>query len=301
MHNKLCFTHIISTLITLIISFYFMATAVAGQNTVDFNTIKDYALFAKAAYQPEQEIKRLSLQKNYKLTLYHNIPDIDVAYYLLTNDTTRTQIIAVRGTSSYENALVDIAFTLIPDQHTGIDLHDGFARAAQAIYKKLRPLIKPGYVINITGHSMGGAIALILAMHLDVDHYKTGQIITFGQPKLTNTSGSNRFENLNVIRIVTESDLVPLVPPFDTANMDLQTIYWHLGQEIILFPGDSYSMLEGMNSMLRATKFTEAMLNEKNVTDHNMELYLNLIQQKTKSARLVPYTNSFNLFNLFGN
>lgn len=148
---------------------------------------------------------------------------------------------------------------------------------------------------------MGGAIALILAMHLNTDDYKISQIITFGQPKVTNSSGSNKFKNLNIIRMVTEKDIVPLVPPFDPTDMNLQGIYWHLGQEIILLADDTYSILEGMNSMLRATKFTEAMLNENNVTDHNMDLYLTLIQQKTNSARLVPYTNSFNLFNLFGN
>lgn len=298
-HTKPCFSYIIYSLITVILTCNFVSTAQAGQNPVDFNSIKEYALFARAAYQSGAEINNVSLQKGYKLTLHHNIPEIDVAYYLLTNDATRTQMIAVRGTSSYENAMVDIAFTLIPDRHTGIYLHDGFAAAAQAIYTNIRPLIKPGYLINTTGHSMGGAIALILAMHLDTDHYKTGQIITFGQPKVTNTDGSNRFQNLNITRMVTEKDLVPLVPPFDPTNMNLQTIYWHLGQEIILLPGNAYSILEGMDSMLRATKFTETMIDENNVTDHSMDLYLNLVQQKTNSARLVPYSNSFNLFNLF--
>lgn len=296
--SKPCFIHYISI---IILCFNFSAIAQARQNTIDFKVIKDYAIFAKAAYQSKHEIYNAGLLKNYKPTFYHNIPEFDIAYYLLTNDTTKTHIIAVRGTSNIENAMVDIALKLTHDQHTDIYLHDGFAQAAQAIYTNIRPLIKPGYIINTTGHSMGGAIALILAMHLNIDHYKIDQIITFGQPKVTNTSGSYKFQNLNVTRIVTEKDLVPLVPPFDPTNMNLQNIYWHLGQEIILLSGNTYSTLEGMNSMLRATKFTETRLNENNVTDHNMDLYLNLIQQKTSSHRLVPFENSFNLFNLFGN
>ena len=293
--------HYISTLISIILCLNFTAIAQARQNTIDFKVIKDYALFAKVAYQTKHEIYNVGLQKSYQPTFYHNIPEFDIAYYLLTNDVTKTQIIAVRGTSNIENAMLDIALKLMPDRHTGIYLHEGFAKAAQAIYANIRPLIKPDYVINTTGHSMGGAIALILAMHLNIDHYKIDQIITFGQPKVTNTSGSYKFQNLNVTRIVTEKDLVPLVPPFDPSNMNLQNIYWHLGQEIILLSGNTYSILEGMNSMLRATKFTETMLDENNLTDHDMNLYLNLILQKTNSQRLVPYENSFNLFNLFSN
>lgn len=294
-------TRIINILFASLLYFTIPAIVQARQNTADFRIINDYATFSKAAYQSKQEIYNLSLQKNYKPTLYHKIPEFDIAYYLLTNETTRTQLIAVRGTSNIDNALIDIALKLLPDRHTGIYLHDGFAQAALSIYTNIRPLIKPGYTINTTGHSMGGAIALILAMHLNVDHYKTGQIITFGQPKVTNTDGSYKFQNLNVTRIVTEKDLVPLVPPFDPSNMNLQTIYWHLGKEIILLADNTYSILDGINSMLRATKFTEKMLNENNVTDHNMDFYLNLIQQKTNSSRLVPYSNSFNLFNLFTN
>jgi len=299
--NNPLFSYINSILITVILSFNFQTSAQAEQDTINFKVINDYAVFSKAAYQSKQDIYNLSLQKNYKPTFYHNIPEFDIAYYLLTNDATRTQIIAVRGTSNIDNAMVDIALQLMPDRHTGIDLHDGFAKAALAIYANIRPLIKPDYIINTTGHSMGGAIALILAMHLNIDQYTIGQVVTFGQPKVTNTNGSYKFQNLNVIRVVTEKDLVPLVPPFDPTNMNLQTIYWHLGQEIILLAGNTYSILDGMNSMLRATKFTETMLDENNVADHNMDLYLNLTQQKTDSSRLVPYTNSFNLFNLFGN
>ncbi|VAW66321.1 hypothetical protein MNBD_GAMMA10-1089, partial [hydrothermal vent metagenome] len=56
----------------------------------------------------------------------------------------------------------------------------------------------------------------------------------------------------------------------------------------------------GINSMLRATRFTQQALSEKNLHSHKMNLYIELLDKKIPTAKLMPYKNSFNLFNLFG-
>ncbi|MCW8955735.1 MAG: lipase family protein [Gammaproteobacteria bacterium] len=292
--------NVIFFLMSLCISSNVLASTQSEKNSINFREIKEYANFASAAYLTAAKIREPGQLKNYTLTHYGHIPEIEIAYFLATNNLSKTQIISVRGTSNIENAIIDVAVQLISDKHAGVRLHDGFSQAAQAIYNEIKPRIKADYIISTTGHSLGGAVALILAMYLDVDNYKVGQVTTFGQPKVTNITGANKFQHLNIIRVVTEKDLVPLVPPFDPVDINNIDIYWHTGKEVILMADSTYAILHGMNSMMRATRFTQQPLNEKNLEHHQMTLYLTLLDKKIPSARLVPFKNSFNLFNLFG-
>lgn len=277
------------------------ALPIAAADAIDFTKIKRQALFASVVYRSETEIRALVESKQYRLSLYQTIPDIQVTFFLATNESTRTQLISVRGTTNVENALVDIALKLLADEKTGLRLHQGFSYAARRVYAELKPLIKPGYKIHATGHSLGGAVALILAIYLDADQFEVEQVVTFGQPKVTNLSGASAVQHLNVTRVVTATDLVPLVPPFDPLDLNNLDIYWHAGKEVILLDGDRYAVLEADDSMLRAVQFTQQPLSEENVKNHYMGLYLDLIEAKTKSASQVTYRNDFNLFNLFGN
>lgn len=269
-------------------------------DSIDFTRLAEFAEYANAAYLSKEEIRERLKQNNFDITRYNILPESQVSYFLATDDVSKTQLIAVRGTSNIENAIVDIALQLKQDEHTGLRLHAGFASAARQIYTDIQPWLKKEYSINITGHSLGGAVALILAKYLDSDSYRVDQVITFGQPKVTNLAGAKSFEHLNIIRVVTPLDLVPLVPPFDPMDINNLDIYWHCGQEVLLLSDIKYSLLEGMNSMLRTTKFTQKRLSEDNLQNHRMALYLKLLNQKKISNQLVPFKNSFNLFNLFG-
>ncbi len=277
-----------------------LATTQPAQTTVNFPEIKEYANFANVAYQTVPEIQELSSLKKHILTHQNNIPEIEIFYYLITNDINKTQTIAVRGTANIENAIIDVELKLTDDKHTGARLHSGFLQAALAIYNEIKPQLRSNYVINTTGHSLGGAAAVVLAMYLDIDNYKIGKVVTFGQPKVTNITGANKFKHLDVIRVVTPKDVVPLVPPFDPMDLNNLDIYWHLGKEIILLADNTYAMLEGINSMIRATKFTQEPLTEDNLQNHQMTQYIDMINNKIPTARLVPFKNSLNIFNWFG-
>ena len=270
------------------------------QSIVNFTEIREQAMFADAAYRSESKIRALAESSDYELTLFHMIPGIQVAFFLATNGVTETQIISIRGTSNIENAMVDVSLKLSVDAKTGASLHEGFAYSAKQVYAELMPLLKPEYKINVTGHSMGGAVALILAMFLDKDQFKVDQVVTFGQPKVTNVSGANTIQHINVIRVVTPHDLVPLVPLFDPLDINNIDIFWHAGREVILLEGIRYAVLEGLDSMLRATRFTQKPLSEENLNNHQMSVYLNLIDARMTSSEQVPYKTDLNLFNLFG-
>jgi hypothetical protein len=268
--------------------------------SVDFVLLQEQALLANAAYQTEDQARALAAANNYRLDFYQTVADLQIAFFLATNEAGKTQVISIRGTSNIENAMVDVYLQLVEDRKTGLRLHHGFSLAARKIYAELKPLLKAGYKINTTGHSLGGAVALILAIYLDADQFNIGQVTTFGQPKVTNVAGADKIQHLNVIRVVTPLDLVPLVPLFDPLDISNIDVYWHAGVEVVLLTDNEYALLKGLDSMLRASRFTQKPLNEENLRNHQMTLYLEMLDARLTSAQLIPYPNNFNLFNLFG-
>ena len=272
----------------------------AAGDTNRFKNLRDYALLAEVAYRDKAEIDQALALQGYTLTSHGQLPGYGVSYYLATNDAEKQQLVAVRGTSNVENAMVDVAFQLLPNKHTGIKLHQGFALSADYIYQKVKAHLIRDYEISTTGHSLGGAAALILAMYLDADGYDVNEVVTFGQPKVTNISGSRKFAHLDVTRVVTPRDMVPLVPPLDPMDLMNMDIYWHLGTEIVLQEGSDYSELEGVDSMMRATDFMNEMVTTKNLQHHYMSVYINSITPKLVNAKKVPYQNDFSIVDFLG-
>jgi len=294
LHNILSVVFLLATLLP------FSVIADTGSESGRFKTLHEYALIADAAYQGEAEIEKVMAAQGYTLNVNEQLPGYAVSYFLATDHANKQQILSVRGTSNIENAMVDVAFQLLPNKHTGIKLHQGFAQSADYIYDKVRAKLNRDYRINTTGHSLGGAAALILAMYLDAGGYDVGKVVTFGQPKVTNISGSRKYSHLDVTRIVMPKDMVPLVPPLDPMDLMNMEVYWHLGTELVLHDGNAYSELGGVDSMMRATDFLNEMLTEKNLQHHYMTVYINSIAPKMVNAKAVPYENDFSIYDWFG-
>jgi len=273
--------------------------AILQANTVDFTYIKKYAELANIVYSNAVEVDSFILKHGGKLIRYHTIPETQVSYFLSRDLDQKKQSISVRGTANLENVLVDLEFKLQQNKTVNIPLHQGFSEAAKAIYDDIIPHLNQNLTITITGHSLGGAIAVILAMYLDSAHYSVDSVITFGQPKVTNVAGAAAFKHLHLIRVVTTLDLVPVVPPFDPIEIKNTDIFWHLGTEIILLQGSYYSVTSGISSMLRAAKFFTQVPNEDNLENHKMQYYLELINAKLDNAIEEPYKNELEILSWF--
>lgn len=284
------------TVIGSVSSVFAQQDEASGEPDNMFVEILQFARLANAAYGNRASIEKMVAAQEYRLVHYANLPKLQVSFYLASDDKYKTHIVAVRGTSNVENALVDIAIQLIKNDKSGILLHNGFAVSAKAIYQDIKPKLNKQYKIRTTGHSLGGAVAAVLAMYLKTDGYQVERVVTFGQPKVTNFSGSRKLDELEIWRVVTPGDLVPLVPPLDMADINNLNIYWHSGREIILLEGKQYSITSGIESMLRATKFLAQPLSEKNLRHHQMSYYLALIETKTSNAQWIPYKNDLSIF-----
>jgi triacylglycerol lipase len=270
-----------------------------ADNTIDFTNIQRHAQLSSAVYQPIDALEA-SLPPGFTLIAYQTVLELEIACLVVIDDASGDLVLAVRGTSNISNALTDIDFKLTPDPIAGIKLHNGFAEASRAIYRLIEPLLDRGRTVNTTGHSLGGAVALIMAMYLHRDDFRVGDVITFGQPKVTNIAGSDEFKHLAVTRVVTPLDIVPMVPLFDPLDIGNLDIFWHLGREVVLHDDSRYSILSGVNSMMRAVKFTQRLIDQQNLDQHRMSLYHSLVENKTDAAAEVPFKTDLNLFNLFG-
>ena len=269
------------------------------QVAVDFELIKDYADLSEASYQGKPRVEEVGLSKQYYLSHHGYVPELAVTYYLLRSDKDKSQVVVVRGTSNIENTLLNMDVKLVTDAHAGVRLHRGFSLAAEKIYRKIKPQLKSDYTVNVTGHSLGGAVALILAMYLDLDRFDVMRAVTFGQPKVTNIAGAERFGHLNILRVVAPDDPVPLVPPLDPVDIKDLDIYWHIGMEVILLPDNRYAILDGADSMLRVVGFTKQLPSERNLQNHQIGYYLSLVEPKLPVARRESFKLDLNLFNLF--
>ena len=260
----------------------------------DFNAIKSQAQLSDDTYLETDTLEsRLQIQGP-QLMHQSLISDSQVSYFLSTAKDVQT--IAVRGTANLQNAMIDLTVSLQADPVLDIKLHQGFASAARAIYADMKPYLNKDQAIHITGHSLGGAIAVILGMYLQTDGYAVTQIITFGQPKVTNVTGAKKFDDLPLIRVVTLHDIVPLVPPISPLQIKNLDIFWHMGTEVILMGDKQYAETSGVKSALRATKFTTSIPSEKNLNAHKMTSYLARINDLLESPIEVPYKTDINLF-----
>ena len=299
-HNQHCLNTFNQLLI--IVSLITSPAAVRAEQdygAADFSKWLDAAYIAQAAYTSSDVMAEKLARLGFSMTQSHQVKGYQVSYTLATNDRTKSHIIAVRGTSNVENIIVDAAFVLVKDNISGIELHQGFLLSARDIYQQILPLLKPGYRIHTIGHSLGGAAALILAMMLDAQGYPVGEVITFGQPKVTNITGSRKFKHLNITRLVTPRDMVPLVPPADPMDMMNMSLFWHQGNEIILYPDQHYAVLSGINSMLRAVDFINDAPSEQHVSNHFMSTYIKYLKTKIRAPIQVKYQSDFDMYNWF--
>lgn len=150
----------------------------------------------------------------------------DTNGFVVSSASQKTIFLVFRGTTSYQQSVVDMTANFVPfSKVSGAMVHAGFYNSVKEVinnyYPKIQAEIKanPNYKVVVTGHSLGGAQALIAGVDLyDRDpslfNSKNVEIYTIGQPRVGNTKFAKWVDStgISIHRSVHTRDVVPHVP-----------------------------------------------------------------------------------------
>jgi len=169
-----------------------------------------YAVLSKYAYFDEDEGIIAYQELGYKNVTF--VDENNTQGYLMEDDT--RIVIAARGTqlSEAKDIITDLKIIQTKSRTKG-GVHDGFYDDTNEIWKQVLKYINDDSrkykKIWACGHSLGGALATILASRL---HSRIAACYTYGCPRVGNKrwAKAQMFSNH---RFVNNNDIVPRIPP----------------------------------------------------------------------------------------
>ncbi|KAI7828372.1 Alpha/Beta hydrolase protein [Kickxella alabastrina] len=169
-------------------------------------------------------------------TWYNNLPAS--VGYISHNDRTGVIVVSFRGSADTQDWVQNSEFLMDPwpEHIPGSMVHHGFLTAyksvSETVTARITRLIRlyPNYKLVFTGHSLGGAEAVLCAVDVlrMVPEVKSRvHIYTYGMPRIGNNAWADSIDALGIpiYRVVYESDLVPHIP-FQWLG------YQHFSQEV---------------------------------------------------------------------
>lgn len=188
----------------------FTQPALAG-TAFDWRAALSLALASRLSYEDGVAVDRTA-GSTWGLGDCRFIAADDTQCFLAT--TPDVHLISFRGTESVGDWLADL--NVVGRNRSYGMVHSGFLNAFQAVEAQLRAALAalPARPLVLTGHSLGGALALVAAAEWD-GQLKVASIYTYGQP----AAGKGAFEDFmqrfagRIYRFVNDDDIVPRVPP----------------------------------------------------------------------------------------
>lgn len=230
--------------------------------------------------------------------------------YVGTNDD--SIVVAFRGSESptsidgLKDWLLTNAnnFLIVPEGNLGTDyvaagvgarFHQGFMGALAEIWDKLYATVdaefqKKERPIWVTGHSLGGAIALLAAWRFQRNFLPVTAIITFGAPMIGNDIAAKAFEGAfanKIYRYVGEPDPVPLLPTVSlVANSYLHCLNevrlgQAVGTAVAMFQELGSEAVDGIMSGTLMDKVWDQL--KQRIGSHDLSYYQKQIAEKCQA------------------
>jgi len=199
-----------------------------------FEELYRIAQIAALNGQPTEEIFRFFADGREEVRVLE-LSSCEQRAIVTTNDRTKTHTISLRGTKNLKNVAQNLRVGTAParlSDDVPVPMHRGYRNIAKRCLEAFEPILKDGYKIELTGHSLGGAAAVALALLYNREGKRqVSRVVTFGAPKLGPKETAEAIEDLDILRVVQKDDIIPLLPmsrPF------VRRPYCHLGEGILL-------------------------------------------------------------------
>lgn len=188
-----------------------------------------FAERANSAYHEDQDFRH-----EYGPHIEHGeFPVSGLRVYLDRNPACQAQWVIIRGTANMQDIFDDLDFVGRDEHELGINVHAGFDRSPQECLPWILERLDKTRPVWVTGHSLGGSVAVLLVATLERRGFNNVSAITFGQPKFTDAHGAGKLAHLKILRIVHDEDPIPMLPPVDLEGKSL-ALYHHCGPEVIV-------------------------------------------------------------------
>jgi Lipase (class 3) len=142
-------------------------------------------------------------------------------YYEITPNGEIKQDIFCRGTTLSIDIWTSLTTWMEYDRDLDCRVHMGFNRQATHILEDILPLMAPPgprTTVRVSGHSLGGAVAYLLAAKLMLKGYRVTEVTGIEAPRIcASRESAEKLQLLlpnDTLRIENDTDPVPLLPPF---------------------------------------------------------------------------------------
>ena len=159
-------------------------------------------------------------------------------------------LVSIRGTfmKSSSDWMTNLRAAVTPGPN-GFPVHAGFLASLDPILRQVDAALrqKPAVAVHIVGHSLGGAIATLLAEALSGDKLAI-KLYTFGAPRSGLESQARfltgRLGSSNIYRAYHHTDIVPMVPVYPFAHVPADALAGRLRGPGTLVSVDAHAMTE---------------------------------------------------------
>jgi triacylglycerol lipase len=168
----------------------------------------------------------------------------------------------------------DLSFVAVESAGLPGKVHTGFRAALDLIWDEIAPALIDaagrGKSVLLSGHSLGGALALLGAVRLA----KPARVVTFACPRIGSEEFAEAAKGIDIDRYVIAGDLVPRLPPRRWGYVDI-------GQRRVLEPNGSISVTPDLPRLYEVDSVSDAVENwgkalRLNLFDHSPVLYATL-------------------------
>jgi triacylglycerol lipase len=251
------------------------------------------AHLADATYQANEQPEHSAAFKKTVFTEASSFGDSDTETFGYVTANEKHVVLAFRGTTQAMNWVTNLNAVMRHEGRLGARVHQGFARAIDAVWNDLFALLRQlwvnGQTFWITGHSLGGALATLTARWLSAA-WKPYGVYTFGQPRVGDADFAEGYTE-NHHRFVNNRDIVPTVPPrFPPFYFRPLSFYTHVKrlqffdgrgnlvtrseEELGLLP----EVMDALSPLSRTETRAEALILD-GVEDHKLSNYIACIEQ----------------------